>query len=419
VLRRTLTAGAVPVLVGVCVVWGEYLSDHGRRLALDAPPFVGRWDVRVAPATLLCVLLASFVVLRGPELARRLPWRALPLVTSAGAAAWAVSLALVDGRRGIRDPLTSRDEYLHDLPRVHDLTGFLSRFVADINTYGGPHPWTTHVSGHPPGMLLLLAGLREIGLGGPWPAALLCIAVGSSAAAAVLVTVRRFVDEDAARAAAPYLVLLPAAVWIAVSADAVFLGVSAWGIALLASPGLWRAALGGLLLGCALMLTYGLLVLGVLALTVLLVRRQVAPLLVAGASTAAVIGGFAVLGFRWWDGLSESLIRYSAGAGGYRPYSYFVVADLAVFAVAVGPAAVVGITALRRRDRLAWLVAAVLVAVLVADATGKAKAEVERIWLPFAPWIALAAARLDRPRLWLGLQAGTGLLVQTVLLSKW
>jgi hypothetical protein len=405
----------VPLSVVACVLWGRQLHQ----LALDAPPFVGHWDLRVGLGTPIAALLGLLVVGQGPRLAQQLSWRVLPWVTTVGAAAWSVSLALVDGTRGIRQPLTSRDEYLHDLPRVHDVTGFLSHFVEDINTYGGPHPWTTHVAGHPPGMLLLLAGLREIGLGGPWPAAVLCIAAGSSAAAAVLVTARRIAGEDAARAAAPFLVVLPAAVWIAVSADAVFLGVSAWGIALLAGTGLRRAAAGGAVMGASLLLTYGLLTLGVLALTVLLVRRRLLPLLVAAAATGAVVGGVALLGFRWWDGLSETLIRYSAGAGGYRPYSYFVVADLAVFAVAVGPAAVAGLVGLGRRDRLAWLVAAAGLGLLLADASGKAKGEVERIWLPFGPWIVLAAARLDRPRVWLALQAVTGLTVQTVLLSKW
>jgi hypothetical protein len=419
VLRRVSSAVAVPILVVVSGVWGSYLTRHGSRLLLGAPPFFGHYAVRVDVGTPLAVLVGLAVVLRGPDLAQRLSWRWLPWVSVAVASAWAFSLALVDGPGGVRRPLTTSDEYLHDLPRVQDVTGFLSRFVAHINTHGGPDAWTTHVAGHPPGMLLLLAGLREIGLSGPWPAAVFCVLVGSSAAAAVLVTVRNVVDEVAARAAAPYLVLLPAAVWVAVSADAVFLGVSAWGIAVLSGAGLKRAALGGLLLGCALMLTYGVVTLGLVPLSVLLVRRTLLPVVVAGAATALVLAVFAALGFNWFDGLSETLIRYHAGAGGYRPLSYFVVTDLVVFAAAVGPAVAAGLWTLDRRDRLSWLVGAALIGILLADASGKAKAEVERIWLMFTPWVALAAVRLDRPRLWLGVQAAAGLTIQTVLVSKW
>jgi hypothetical protein len=55
------------------------------------------------------------------------------------------------------------------------------------------------------------------------------------------------------------------------------------------------------------------------------------------------------------------------------------------------------------------------------------KGEVERIWLPFVPWVLLAGAALypsSRGRCrdvrgWLGLQAMTALLIQTVVHSPW
>jgi len=48
-----------------------------------------------------------------------------------------------------------------------------------------------------------------------------------------------------------------------------------------------------------------------------------------------------------------------------------------------------------------YLVFATLVAVLLADASGLSKAEIERIWLPFAVWLAAGAAAPPNPRLWL------------------
>lgn len=71
--------------------------------------------------------------------------------------------------------------------------------------------------------------LDRIGLsGGAW-AGLLCLLVGSSIAAAIVVTVRALADEDAARTAAPFVAVAPSAIWIAVSADGYFAGVAAWG----------------------------------------------------------------------------------------------------------------------------------------------------------------------------------------------
>ncbi|CAM5268894.1 hypothetical protein STENM223S_01006 [Streptomyces tendae] len=49
--------------------------------------------------------------------------------------------------------------------------------------------------------------------------------------------------------------------------------------------------------------------------------------------------------------------------------------------------------------RLAFLVAAALLALLAADLSGMSKAETERIWLPFALWILPSCAFLPAPRL--------------------
>jgi len=413
-LRRAWPVVAVPAAVALCALWGAMLTRSGAELHLGAAPLVGRWEVRLTPLVLLPLASGALLLAVAPLVAARASWRVLLLATTAGAALWSVSLALTDGISGLTGPLGSGDEYLHEVPQVR--SGFLPGFVERINTYGGPGAWTTHVAGHPPGALLVFAGLARIGLGGSGPAAALCVLAGASAAAAVLIAVRAVADEPTARAAAPYLALMPGAVWVAVSADALFLGVTAWGIAALITG---RALAGGLLLGAALMLTYGALPLGALALAALLRRRDARGLLVAGAGVLAVLGGFALAGFRWDDGLAETLIRVEAGAGGERPALYFAVANLAAFGLAVGPACVAGLGRLRRADPLWWLVGPTLVALAAADLSGASKGEVERIWLPYAPWLLLAAARLPPGRGWLLAQAATALTVQVVLRSKW
>jgi hypothetical protein len=65
------------------------------------------------------------------------------------------------------------------------------------------------------------------------------------------------------------------------------------------------------------------------------------------------------------------------------------------------------------------LAAAALAAVLVADVSGMSKAEVERIWLPFAVWLAGPCALLPRTRCWLAAQAVLALAVNHLLLTVW
>jgi methylthioxylose transferase len=65
--------------------------------------------------------------------------------------------------------------------------------------------------------------------------------------------------------------------------------------------------------------------------------------------------------------------------------------------------------------------AAAALAVLTADLSGLSKAEVERIWLPFAVWLIPAAGLLpaQRARGWLSAQAVLALLVNHLLLTTW
>ncbi|MDN5934123.1 MAG: hypothetical protein L0I24_24130, partial [Pseudonocardia sp.] len=65
------------------------------------------------------------------------------------------------------------------------------------------------------------------------------------------------------------------------------------------------------------------------------------------------------------------------------------------------------------------LVGAAAVAVVVADLSGLSKAEVERIWLPFAIWLVVSCAALPRPRAWLAAQAALALAVNHMLITVW
>jgi hypothetical protein len=238
--------------------------------------------------------------------------------------------------------------------------------------------------------------------------------------------------EAAARRAAPALAILPAAIWSGTSVDAVFAALVAVGLALAVAAAVApagarpRALAAGLVLGTALLGTYGAvpLVLVAAALVVALAGWR-APRLLAlvGGGAAVPLLVAAGAGFWWPAGLVATRAAYWSGIGAERPGWYLTLAgNPGALALALGPAVAVGLATTARaaggpvtRDRL--LPGAVLVAVVLTDLSQLARGEVERIWLPFVPWLALAAPG-DR-RGWLGAQVGVALLLQSVLVSPW
>ncbi len=413
--------GAWPAVASVLlVVVAAGLGElFGRRtIDLFAPPFAGHWGVPLSGWTVVVVALAVVLWAAAPAV-QRLPWRGLLVAGSLTALLWSVALALVVGPlEGLRDRVTKPGEYLDGVPRVDAVHSFLSTFTDSIA--GGPHPWPTQVAGHPPLLLLVLAGLDRLGLGGPWPLVALCLLIGCTVVAATLIAVRAVAGEATARACAPFVALAPGAIWLAVSADAVFAAVAAWGIAALAvgrsrdSVGL--SFVGGLVLGLALFLSYGVAPLGAVAVVLLTDWRR---FVAATAGVLAVVLAFLSQGFWWVTALTETLVRVRAGDGGSRPYEYFLLADLACLVAIVGPPTVQALVRLPRGDVLWRLAGACLFAVVVSDLTGASRGEVERIWLPFAPYLLVATARLPKARRWLAVQVGTGVLLALVLDAKW
>ena len=400
---------------------GASLVASDRLVRIASPPLVGLPDVRIGAALLPAVALALAAVRWAPLLAARLRWSALLVATWAAGAAWAVALAASTGLNAIAAPLTTRYEYLAAVPRVESPGNFLAGFVDALPTY------PTHVKGHPPGMVLVLWLLDGVGLGGPEAAAALVIGVGALAAPAALVALRAVAGESWARRAAPFVAFTPAAVWIATSADALFAGIAATGLALAAlalyADHARRAlALGiaaGLVLGAALMLSYGIAPLGAVVLALAVVRRAWRPLLAVAVGVASVAAAFAVVGFWWPDGLAATSDLYHSGVAARRPYGAFLLISLAAFALAVGPAAAAG--AARLRDRRVWLlVGTALVSLAAADLSGLSRGETERIWLIFVPWIGLAAAALVvHRRSWLAAQLALALALQAGVRSPW
>ncbi len=413
--------GAWVAIVVAGHVIGGALYDRDELIRVGAPPVVGSFDLRIGFALLAALAVAAAALTWAPALAQRLRWGSLLAAAWAGAGAWAVALASSDGVDAIAAPLSTRYEYLAAVPAVVRSGQFIDGFIAALPGY------PTHVKGHPPGMVTLLWLLDRIGLGGAEVAAGLVIGVGALVAPAALIAMRATANEAAARRAAPYLVFAPAAVWVATSADAFFAGVAATGIAcfaLAARPGCARAigvALGllaGLVLGAALMLSYGVAPLGLIVLVLAVARRSWMALAAAVAGVLIVLGAFAALGFVWLEGLSATEELYRGGVASRRPHGAFIVINLAAFGLAVGPAAAAGLA--RLRERGVWLLAGPMVAAIaVASLSGLSKGEVERIWLPFVPWILVATASLRPGRGWLAAQLALAVALQAGVRSPW
>lgn len=404
--------------------WGRAIADSGTVIRLGAAPLGGWYDWRLNPRVGLPLAVGAVLVAGLPLVVQRWPWRRALVLAMVASALWAVALAATDGWFGLTNPTVLRgDEYLLDVPLVQDPGGFLRGFTDDIDQYA------THVRSHPPGLLLGLWGLDRLGLGGPGWAAALFIAGGSAAVPAVLVAVRRVAGEATARSALPFLVLAPAALWVATTADALFAGVGAWAVTgvVLAlhrrdRRGDGLALAGGLGFGVLAHLAYGAVLVAAIPAVVAVARQRVRPLLVAALGALPVFVAFSAAGFWWIDGLLTTGREYRESVASTRPYGYFVVANLGALAIVLGPAVLVALG--RLRDRSLWmLVGGAVLAVAFADLTGLSKGEVERIWLPFAVWILAAGAslgtRLPAARWWLGVQAAVAVAVQVAVRSRW
>jgi hypothetical protein len=400
------------------------------------PPLYADWDPRVGPGTGPAVLIAILGTLFAARAATALPWRTLLLLTWLLGVAWMLALATVDGSGGIGHILDTYNEYLRTARATHDLHHTLQIYVSRI-PFDSPDNWPAHLAGHPPGALTFFVVLVRLGFSTGFSAGVVVTLIAATTALAVMTTVRTLGSEKLARTAMPFLVLGPAAIWQCVSADAVFAACAAWALATLALAATRTATRGllgwslvsGLLFGYTVMLSYGLALIGILALTVLLLARSWRPLLPVAVAAAAVVLAYAAYGFSWWDGFRVLHDRYWDGVAHKRPGIYWSWADLAALVCSAGLLAGAGVAQVvaRRRDtgpqaRIAVrLTGAAALTIGLADASQMSRAEVERIWLPFVPWLLLGCAML--PPRWrrrgLALQVVSALLLQHLLRPAW
>jgi len=442
------------VVVTVALVWGTF-AVAGSGVGLRAAPLYGRWSWAPGPGLVPAASMAAATVAWGPRVADRCRWGLLLVVTGGWAVGWAVALAASDGWSRVTGPLTTDHEYEPAAAGIGSGLGDLGDFLGGYVDHLGSFP--IHVQGHPPGPVVLAWSLDRVGLGGAgWMAAVALTGWGVAVAAA-LVALRALGDgwparsgratggggqagEAAARRAAPALAILPAAVWAGTSVDALFAGlvavaVAAMVVAAVHGSARWAVVAGGVA-GLGLLSTYGAavgLLIGVV--TIALVASAPARLLAwvaVGGAVPLVLA--AAAGFRWPEGLAATGDAYWEGVASVRPAGYLtLVGNPAALALATGPAVAAGLWAAVVRVRgMAgrWGLAvrrgvpagvllplAALAAVVVADLSQMSRGEVERIWLPFVPWLALAGP--GNRRGWLAAQAAVALTLESTLASAW
>jgi hypothetical protein len=440
--RATELASAIGLAVALALIALAMLFPVVSGLNVHVrwfPPLHAEWMPRVGPGTPAALILALLAARFAVDAAARLPWRALLAASFGMSLAWMLALATVDGWGGIGTILDTQYEYLRTAREVTDVGATLRDYVAHI-PLDSVDNWPVHIAGHPPGALLFFVALVQLGLGSGLAAGLVVTVVAATTPAAVLLTLRRLGAEAGARRAVPFLAMGPAAIWMSVSADAMFGAVAAWGLCLLAcaatagsrrTTAAWSVG-AGLVLGYCVMLSYGLPLLGVLSVAILVIARRWQPLPWAVGAAIVVVLAFAVGGFAWWEAYPVLVDRYYAGVASNRPYTYWVWANLAALAFSAGPlvgsAIAAGLVRLRAirgapaTDRvLILIVAGAILTVLLADLSGMSKAEVERIWLPFVPWLLVGTAFLTERwrRAGFAGQVGFALVVQHVLATGW
>ncbi|WP_100444024.1 hypothetical protein [Glycomyces xiaoerkulensis] len=425
--RRTaaVTAAALAAwtaLIGAAWLLGRYKEAITEQsLKLHALPLYGHWDWSPGPRLLVPIAVGSLIIAALPHLARDRRWRWVAAATALAAVAFSLALTYANLHPGTWGSINhGYGDPAHYVDDAGGFAPFLDGYT-DRQLAGG---FPVHMQSHPPGLVLFFWAAGRIGLVGEVFENTVAMVAVAAAAVAALAIGRDVAGERLARRAAPFLVIAPAAFWHT-NADVIFGGVTLAAVACLilatgrtgaAAAGLTAA--GGLLAGTAMMLSFSSVLLAVPLLAVALIRRRWGVLLGGGALAAAVVLAPLLWGYWWFEGLATTRVRYYEGVASVRGYWYFLLANPAVFAFALGPAIAAALA--RLRDRSMWVVVgSTLAAVAIAAVSGMSSGETERIWQPFMPLVLLAGCALNRPRPWLVLQMAAAVALAAALRVPW
>ena len=289
--------------------------------------------------------------------------------------------------------------------------------------------------GHPPGPVLLLWLLQRLGITDHVALGLLITALAGLTVPLVLSAVRDSCGETAARRYLPVLVLAPYAVWVAVSLDAIvaLLGACALVAGVRASrrrmrgrPSLAWAFLAGVLIGVAALFSYAAPWLGLSIVFLYFARRRPLLNVLTGMGALLVVLGAQLAGFTWTDGLIVAEADYLQRIEPYRSRLWWSVISVVALLIAAGPPIYASARKLRNTPAWPFLVGAGS-AVVFSIVAGIARGGVEHAWLPFFPWLTVAAVAPERqagqavrtPLLLVGLGAVVAIGVEATLVTPW
>jgi methylthioxylose transferase len=403
----------------------------GARLGTASAPFLGTYRFQLTGLSLLAPAVAAGVLL-----AARAGWfdRARWGLVLGGSylagLAWALALALVDGAAGLTRSVLDPDNYLADLGSVgDDPLGYLRHFTPDVRAH------SVSARGHPPLPVLLLWGLRRVGLTNDLGLALLITAVGVLTVPLVLSSVREVCGEVPARRYATVLILAPYAIWVAVSMDVlvavlgaamVAAGVRASAPRITGLRAFFWSTLAGVLLGVAALFSYAAPWLGLSVVCLYFARRRPFLNFGTGLGALAPVVLADALGFGWLDGLTAAHSDYISRVEPYRSAVWWSAISLVALLLAAGPPLYASIRKLRNTPGWPFLVGAT-VAVLFSVLAGIARGGVEHAWLAFFPWLTVSAVAPERqggepvppPLLLSGVGAAVAIVIEALLATPW
>jgi hypothetical protein len=186
------------------------------------------------------------------------------------------------------------------------------------------------------------------------------------------------------------------------------------------------SVLCGLLIGLAGMFAYSVVWLGLSVVLLYFARRR--PFLNIGTGLGALVPVVVAnrLGFNWLAGLRAAGSDFTARIEPHRSAVWWAGISLVVLIIAAGPAIVASARKIRNTPAWPFLVGSAI-AVLFSIVTAQARGGAEAAWLPFFPWLTVAAVAPARPAgepppvPWPLVAAGalTAVVIEAVLATPW
>jgi hypothetical protein len=427
--RADLLAWLVLTAIGLGLTW--LAVQGGAPLGTRSAPFLGSYRFTIGFASALAIIVAAAVIF-GAQRGRfdDLPFRSVLAIGWVATFGWAISLALVDGAAGLTRSLQSPDNYLTDVPAVGNEP---LAFIRTFTDHAAQH--SVAARGHPPGPVLLLWALHRLGLTDRLALGVLIAALGALITPLVLSAIRGVCGELSARRYAPVLILAPYAVWVAVSVDVVVavLGAVMVAMGVRASAqtrtgwraGVWALA-SGVTLGLAALFSYAAPWLGLSVVCLYFARRRAFLNIATGLGALLPVLAAQLAGFSWIDGLSVARADFAARVEPHRSAVWWGGINVVVLLLAAGPPLVRSLRRMRNTPGWPFLVGAG-VAVAFSILAGLARGGAEAAWLPFFPWLTVAAVAPQRqagmpppsPLLLIAVGALTAIVVEAVLATPW